>query len=382
MKLKEMLTMSPRKLWGKIYNRIEQQKYNNLYKNKYAYGLELQIQNIFDYNEVIKERRAPYHEKYEGNLMYGIGAALREYSSYSGDIYCAIEHGTPTERIDNEMEYKDNDIPVLLVHSEQRRKFLKDKTDKLMITFGPNFMPYAKPIYSEFAIQGIKKNLGKTLLIYPQHNNDTSEFENINKNTSNLIEFAKKIKNKGKFDTVIVCLYYIDIERGMHFAFEKEGWIITSAGNNKNHDFGNCFSTILRLADCVIAQSITGMSYASYLNIPAIFYQGNRKMVQEDGVIFEDAWTINGKSWLENTERDLLRLFSEYNEVTTEEQREWSAYMWGADEAKTPEEIKLILEFAKELKRSNCSVDRIKHIAQKKKYEPIRKYIEEALQYK
>ena len=132
----------------------------------------------------------------------------------------------------------------------------------------------------------------------------------------------------------------------------------------------------------MIAQSITGMSYASYLNIPAIFYQGNRKMVQEDGVIFEDAWTINGKSWLENTERDLLRLFSEYNEVTTEEQREWSAYMWGADEAKTPEEIKLILEFAKELKRSNCSVDRIKHIAQKKKYEPIRKYIEEALQYK
>ena len=66
-------------------------------------------------------------------------------------------------------------------------------------------------------------------MIYPQHNNDTSEFENINKNTSNLIEFAKKIKNKGKFDTVIVCLYYIDIERGMHFAFEKEGWIITSA---------------------------------------------------------------------------------------------------------------------------------------------------------
>ena len=64
MKLKEMLTMSPRKLWGKIYNRIEQQKYNNLYKNKYAYGLELQIQNIFDYNEIIKERRAPYHEEY------------------------------------------------------------------------------------------------------------------------------------------------------------------------------------------------------------------------------------------------------------------------------------------------------------------------------
>lgn len=96
-------------------------------------------------------------------------------------------------------------MPVLLVHSEQRRKFLKDKTDKLMITFGPNFMPYAKPIYSEFAIQGIKKNLGKTLLIYPQHNNDTSEFENINKNTSNLIEFAKEVKNKGKFDTVIVC---------------------------------------------------------------------------------------------------------------------------------------------------------------------------------
>ena len=87
MKLKEMLTMSPRKLWGKIYNRIEQQKYNNLYKNKYAYGLELQIQNIFDYNEVIKERRAPYHEKYEGNLMYGIGAALREYSSYSCLLY-------------------------------------------------------------------------------------------------------------------------------------------------------------------------------------------------------------------------------------------------------------------------------------------------------
>ncbi len=368
-------------IFEKISRRLRRRLYEKLYRKTFEFRSPL-IDNIFDYNSIIKERLSPYKEVYQGNKMYGIGKVLRDYCGYKGDIYCVIEHGVPTERIDNSIEYRDNDMPVLLVHSKHRRDFLADKTDKLMIPFGPNFMPYAKSLYTDFAINSVKQILGKVLLIYPQHNNDVSEFVGFKENQMEFIKYVKGLKEEGKFDTVLVCLYYIDIQRCLNRLFEAEGLIVVSAGKNINYDFPACFTTILKLSDFVVAQSITGVAYSSYYGIPSIFKKGYSKMIRESGQIDEDAWTINGRSWIENTERQLVEMFSKLDSEITDEQHEWNNYMWGNNEAKNPEELRLLLEFAKEVKTVKTSLNRIKRIANKSKYEPIRDCLAEAIKVK
>lgn len=376
---KAFFRMTPKDILRKIKNRCIRKQYADWYKKSFDFRGELKVNNIFDYNYVIRERLPRQNEVYYGNMMYGLGQILREYSGYQGKLYCASEHGTPTERFDNTMEYRDNSMPLLLVHSSRRREFLSDKTDKLIIPCGPSFMPYGKPIYSEFAINATKKSLGKTLVVYPQHNNDTSEFVDFDKNNQRFIKYVDGIKKQGNFKSVIVSLYYIDIERGVHRSYEEKGWIVMSAGKNISYDFPDCFMTILSLADFVIAQSITGIAFCAYKRIPGIFYPGNRQMINEKGGYCEDAWTIDGKSWLKKTEDDLLRLFGEYVETLTEEQYAWCNNLWGYSETKTSEEMNLIFQFAREIRKKADRIDVIEKIARKQKYELIKSYIDDAI---
>ena len=363
----------------RVRKKLQRESYLRNRRRMFDLDPDYMAYNIFDYNFVIRDRRPKTQEVYDGNMMYGIGGVLREYTGYGKKIYCAVEHGTPTEREDNVVEYRDNRMPVLLLHSDQRRDFLKDKTDKVMFTIGPNFMPYEKGLYSDFSLKSTKKNLGKTLLIYPQHNNDTSEFVEFTHNRDQLIEYVKKVKEIGGFSTVVVCLYYIDVERGMQFFYEQQGWIVVSAGKNTNYDFPACFKTILKISDYVIAQSITGIAFAMYENIPCTFYPGAREMINENGKIVEDAWTINGKSWIAKTEQELCRLFGDYSEKITDEQKAWCEYIWGYNCVKTPEELKLIFDFSRAIRKHYRNHEYVRKVSTRKKYEKIKVYIEDAL---
>lgn len=363
----------------KVNRKMYYMLYEHIRKSTFEFNCDNIVDNVFDYNFVIHNRKPKEREVYEGNMMYGMGDVLRRYTGYSDKIYCATEHGVPTEREDNTMEYRDNDMPTLLVHSEQRRDFLKEKTDKLMFTIGPSFMPYTEGVYTDFSIKNIRKNLGKTLLVYPQHNNDTSEFIEFTRNRDKLIEYVKHIKEVGHFNTVIICLFYIDIERNLQYFYEKEGWIVVSAGKNTNYDFPACFKSILKISDYVIAQSISGIAFAMYENIPCTYYSGERKIVSEGGTIFDDAWTINGKSWLEKTEQVLYELFGEYSPEITPEQKAWCKYTWGYDCVKSAHELNLILQFSKKIRKKYKNLSYVKKIAEQEKYSDIREYIDEAL---
>ena len=183
--------------------------------------LELNMENatnIFDFNYIARQRNARSNEIFRGNSIYSMGYVLRKYSKYKRYIYCASEHGLPAGSTKDLGEYKKNSRKILFVMSEDRRQFLQSETNKLLIPIGPSIMPYCTNIYSDFVMETIKHNLGKTLLIFPQHSCADSECIQTNDLFMNYIDELVSVFH---YDTVLICLYYEDIYRGAAIKYQK-----------------------------------------------------------------------------------------------------------------------------------------------------------------
>ena len=347
-----------------------------IYKN-FIFEQNDGVSNIFDYNYNARYRQGYYKENYDSNIMYGIGTAFRSYAGYSGKICCTTEHGIPPLRVDNFSEFRDNNAPILLAHSEERRELIQPLTNKLIITYGPSFVPYAKGIYTDFQVKYIKRNNGKTLVIFPVHNNDVSAYVNYKQEQDEFIEYVKKIKDEQDFEEVIACLYYVDVERGMQSLYERQGWKVVCAGNNKNYDFADALKSIFQIADAVIVQGLTGVAYSTYLGIPCHFYKYDEELQHANGIV------TNNTAWVQPTKKRLLELFPNISDTISKEQYDFCNKTWGYDCVKTPVEMKLILQYANEIHRKNIMESAaLKRIAKRKRYSSIYDILIEAIDYR
>lgn len=353
----------------KVSRKIDWILYNRLVFDKEAF----KVNNIFNYNYTINRRRSAYVENCPANVMYSMGYNLRRYSGYKGRVYAGTEHAIPNLRLSNADEYRDVPAPVVLVSCSERRELLSHHTDKLMFTMGPSFVPYVEGIYTPFAIQEIKKSMGKTLLVFPHHANDASTYEGFMENINEQIEYVKQLQKEHGFQTVIASLYYVDIERGLAPLFEKEGWVVVSTGHQRNYDFGDCMKTIYELADVIVTQGMTGVPYATYWNKPVIYKKTDESLILSDGSKIPE-W-----DYVAPIANELTELFGQYHEDITEEQIAYCNRRWGLNETQTPENLKLILEFAKDIRKIYKDDKKVLKLASKAKYLPIKDQVETAV---
>lgn len=332
--------------------------------------------NIFDYNWIIQQRRTPFRELHTANEMYGIGYQFRRATGYNGKIKFLVEHSINSVRTDNVIEYLNNDFPIVFTPSRGRFEVIQPLTNKLVIPYGPNTMPYAKAVCDEPMIAALKQNLGRTLVVYPQHNTaDFSYFEAQNL-IKDFIAYVENFRAEHHFDTILCCMYFRDIMGGAHVEFEKKGWKIISCGHHQNYDFGDCSKTVYRIADFVIAQeSYATNIQATYMGVPSISVAGNRQIKRENGVIEDRRETMGDGVICKQCDS----LFGAYHEEITPEQLEWCTKWGGFDCVKTPQEIRLFMDYAKDVWHCDMSDRAFLKVANKKKYEPIRKYILESL---
>ncbi len=363
------------KIEEKLYWLSAEKTYEKMREAHYADFVE----DIFDYHTAVKTRRDPYHERGWNNVKaeaYGIGHAYRRFSGFKGYINCSIEHSLAFDRINNELEYRDNDYPLVLTSCMDRFQLIQPKTNKIMIPLGCFFMPYAKSIYDEFTTTCIKKNLGKTLLVYPQHNNVNSFYEGEDEKKKDFIELVERIKVEHGFDTVIACMYFADIRNQTYREYERLGWQIVTAGPNTNYDFCDNARTILSLADHVLCMgTVSSLIQAAYLGIPSTYVLGRTEKRMADGRLNNPGQELG----FDKLYQDCYRLFGEYHEELTEEQKAWCASWGGFDCDKSPEELRLILEYARALGKGTASDAKARRILSKKKYQAIRPYIEASL---
>ncbi len=336
------------------------------------------LEDIFDYHTALQKRPDTFFEQGWTNYRmkgYGIGATYRNYCGYTGEINSDVEHSLAFNRTNNEIEYRDGIYPVVLSSSSFRRDFIQPLTDKLIIPAGPFYIPYAKSIYDDFTLECIKKNIGKTLLVYPQHNNVNSFYEGEEEKITAFIDYVNNIKEQYHYDTVICCVYFADILNQTYLKYEKLGWKIVTAGRNENRDFGNNAKTILSLADYVIAQgSMASIVQAVYMKIPSTYVLGRQQKRMSSGVLDTPGETLG------HTElyHECAEIFEGYSETISQEQYDWCNKWGGFDDVKSPEELALIFDFASALKK-RCTKEKCLKLLNKPKYASIKPMLMESV---
>ncbi len=333
-----------------------------------------QTKDIFDIHYNARQRSYKVGEKYAGNNLYSMGYALREYSGYYKQIYCATEHFVTAGKTDNVGEFRDNDRKILLVPSDDRRNTLQPLTDKLIITYGPGVIPYTQNIYSDLAMQDVKSYLGKTLLLFPRHSSDDSA---VLEDRKKFVEYINDIATQYHYDTVLCCLFYVEITRGAYLEYEKYGWIPVTAGHQANYDFGNCLRTLINLSDHVVMQGYgSSANYAIYLNTPVTFYSASRSVHIEGRGI-----DMDHNQWMAPFEKEMADLFGDYSEEISSKQYDRISNLFGFNDVRSPEELRAILELAKRIENDRkLDIDHIRSLIKKDRFGCINKIVTEAIE--
>lgn len=218
----------------------------------------------------------------------------------------------------------------LLHHLNIEKKALNKQTDKPVHVIG-TYMNYAQNLYPKNKFDHIKQQLGKTLLVFPSHSIHTvyTQF-----NARDFIQFIQKIKEQGQFDSVLVCLYYKDIELGHAHIYEQHGYRIVTAGWIVDYHFLDRLKTLILLSDYTISNDLgTHIGYCVQLGKAHQIYQSHIDFVAgEDKAGAEIELNIrntNEKQLREQEKEQICALFSLYNENITPEQQKCVDYYWG-----------------------------------------------------
>lgn len=267
------------------------------------------------------------------NNCYGIAANLKKYCGIDDNIplQCTIEHGiclikdfvNPVDVVHN--------VPVICM-GEYRTEVLR-RHGKEAYSIGP-YIAYVEGSYPKDRVDKLKKEYGKTLLVFPPH---STEKEHAEYEIDRFILKIEDIRKKQQFQTVMVCMYWLDMNNGYHKEFKKRGYKIVSSGCGNDFNFLARQKTILELAEAVVFGAITtGLGYAMYMKKPCFIYKQKVDFVKQEHVVFE--WQNVGDEY-----KQLEKVFSGDDFIITQEQIDICNYVFGLNEVKTKQELRRII---------------------------------------
>jgi hypothetical protein len=181
------------------------------------------------------------------------------------------------------------------------------------IAVGPYILG-ADFFHTKDKLEEIKKTYGKILLVFPTHSNEynTSDFD-----VNNFIDEICRVKNKGNFDSVFVCLYYADILKGRDESYLQNGFTIVCNGHRSDPRFNNRQKDLIYLADHTLSNDIGDyIGYSITMGKPHYLYTQSVKFITREGKL-----QFQTPSYKEATNR-FQQIFGVFTESITPEQKE------------------------------------------------------------
>lgn len=311
-----------------------------IYNLKTLFHRKNKSYDIFNYNENIKNKRFFCHESYMGNFFYGTAHSLRMYSNYKKPIKACIEHGIYFGDFINKDEVLKSGYSTVITFGDSRKDvILRHKNDKNVICIGP-YIHYVESILDNSEIENIRRKNGKTLLVFPSHSISGID---IKYNINSFIGKVNDFKKKYGFKTVLVCLYYKDIEKGVDREYTNEGFCVVSAGRREDQDFLRRLKSFILLSDYAISNNIgTHIGYTILLNVPHTILRQDIKYISTK---------VDSKKHIENIydnlavmqKKEIFEAFREYVPKITETQRRICDKYWGFRYVMNKEKLKEIL---------------------------------------
>lgn len=327
------------KLLSWLYCIVSQLRYPN-YKKEVERRALL---DIFDYKEIAQPLPKCYYEPLTDNNCFGIGWSFRQYvGSNKSYINALAEHGYFFGPHIQEME-KITYTKKLITFGEIRRKhietFIKDKD---IFPVGP-YIHYAPDYYDEVKYAEAKKKLGRTLLVFFSHSGtgNSASFD-----IEALVEKINSIR--ADFQSVVISLFWSDINPMIEKKLHDEGYIIFSSGHRYDYYFLSRQKTMIKLADVTMSNSVgTHVAYCSYLNRPHWIVKQEIKLKANDakGEVNIAIAEMMAKDKFNKMEKEeLYRAFSEYTTSLTEEQKKICDKYFGLSYIRSVNEMKFILQ--------------------------------------
>lgn len=296
--------------------------------------------NIFNTEFILKNGVYYMDDHYYRNAFFGHSDLMRKYSNFEPRIYSMIEHGLYFGDFCLDDEINSNCFDSLITFSDYRKEvILSKKPDLAVYKVGP-YIAYANSILAKKDITKIKKNLGKTLLVFPSHSIkeiktsfDESEF----------IKEIDRVKSAQQFDSVIVCLFYQDIMNNPNIAepYVKKGFIVTTCGDRFDNNFLRRQRALFEICDASMSNSAgTHIGYSIYLEKPHYCY---RQDVKKEATVSG----INKEIANESAQKMKNKLMSAFEKPTfkiTKSQYDICNKIFGYDEVKTKKEMQSLLE--------------------------------------
>ncbi len=295
--------------------------------------------DLFDYNEIAMPLPKSYYELLTDNNYFGIGYSLREYAGVKKN-YCnaLVEHGYFFGKYVQEME-KITFAKKILSFGDVRKKHIEAVVkEKEVIPIGP-YIHYATDYYDEKRFMELKAKLGRTLLVFFSHS-DTGA--SVSFDLDFLIGKINSIRKD--FQTVVISLFWSDINPKIEKRLNEEGYLIFSSGHRYDYYFLSRQKTMIKLADVTMSNSTgTHLAYCSYLNKPHWIVRQiiTQNALNKKGVANNIVSDILNKDEVNQQENDeLYQAFAEYRDVLTNEQRQLCDKYFGLSYVRSKEEIK------------------------------------------
>jgi len=287
--------------------------------------------SVFNYDELIKPLDFYPFVPHRENNLYGHGSIIQRHFPDLDFSETTLEHGlyigslVPSRHLKS--RYKN-----IITLSEYRKKFISAKTDQNIITIGP-YIKYAEPLYNSKEILSERKKLGKTLVVFPSH---SIESVHANYNILAFIKYIRDFKEKYKFQSVVVCMYWKDIELDNHKQYELSGFKIATAGHFYDSNFLSRLKTILLLSDAMLTNSVgTHVGYSVSLHKPVKIWNGSKleylPISGNEENAEKELSARQGKDLNTHLEdiKNIKLIFSKFDSNISKSQLECIQYYWG-----------------------------------------------------
>ncbi|MBR5564910.1 MAG: hypothetical protein IKW08_01965 [Roseburia sp.] len=298
-----------------------------------------QIDSIENYSEFYdKMQRALDEKQVLASTNYGAEAtyygyydSLFEYAKMKKGrlvLIPSFEHGVRFGA--PKWRYKNNSVCYACQGPKRVYEIHDVNPLKPVFVLGP-YIHYAQYYYSVEKMQMLKQQFGKTLLVFPSH---TCEDNQQSRNEKAFVDVVKD-KYLSEYDTLLVCMYWNDINDPVVDAFKQIGGKIVSAGFRGDTNFIKRLKTLLYLADDVVVNDIgTNIGFAYYMGCN-VYLEANKK--QSADKVFQQNYNIFEKAFYSPNKRFSV----EQREL---QEKLYNDYWGGQDFLLSQEDIKGILE--------------------------------------
>ena len=289
------------------------------------------------------ERDLVTHEHHKPNDYYGHATLLKRLVGQPliHPLRLSIPHGLRFDSKLWEHDYRP-DFPIGLVPGPFRASAIASRVNARLVPVGP-LIHYAPPALSPAAHAAAASRLGRMLLVFPAHSTHHVDAE-----FSHNDFIAALTAHARTFDSVVVCLYWRDVLRGLAKPYKTAGFHVVTAGHIYDFAFLPRLRSMIELAAMTLSNRLgTHTGYCLHLGKPHHIHRQQVKIQ----IVHPEMVPVPGE--MDEAVR-FDTLFGEYSEVITPAQREIVEQYWGTSHVRPAGEMDaLILDAEREFWRNH-----------------------------